>query len=268
MPATRHEVRSADGTLIRIWQSGSGRPLLIVPGTSTDPRAWDGVRDHIERHVTVAVMERRAILGDPLSQLDMEREFEDVAAAAKGLGDDVDVLGHSSGALCTLGASLLATNLRRLLLFEPPLEDDAALYQPALDRMWDLLRADDIDGVYDTWLKQYVGIPEEAAEGLKASPVGAAMRPFARYLPREMASHLARKWDPKAFAKVETPALYLVGGNTPPANEQLRGWIKLLEGVMPNFAVREIPGQDHFTPMLAPEVFAAFLLDCIQSGVC
>ncbi|MEX0785129.1 MAG: alpha/beta hydrolase [Dehalococcoidia bacterium] len=266
MPVERSEVPSTDGTLIPIWKSGSGRPLLIVPGTSTDPRAWDGVRDQIERHVTVAVIERRAILGDPLSQLDMEREFEDVAAVAKGLGDEVDVLGHSSGALCALGASLLAPNLRRLLLFEPPLEEDPVPYQPAMDRMWERLRAADIDGVYDTWLKQYVGIPEEAAEGLKASPAGAAMAPYAQYLPREMASHLAHKWDLKAFADVQTPTLFITGSISA-GNEQLRGWLPLLEGVMPNFTMREMPGLDHFAPMLAPGVFAAFLLDCVQSDL-
>jgi pimeloyl-ACP methyl ester carboxylesterase len=264
MAVAEHDARSADGTRIRYWLSGSGTPLLIVPGTSTDPRAWDAVRERIDPHVRVAVMERRAIVGEPLSQLDMEREFEDVAAVVTALGDEVDVLGHSSGALCALGAAPLV-KMRRLMLFEPPLEDDPAPYQPAMDRMWDRLRADDIDGVYDTWLKQYVGIPDEPAEGLKASPAGAAMRPFAQYLPREMASHFARKWDLTAFRNVRTPTLFITGSETV-GNEQLRGWLKLLQGVMPDFAVREIPGQDHFAPILAPDAFAAFLGDCLAEG--
>ena len=68
-------------------------------------------------------MDRRAITGDPLSELDLTMEFEDVAAVARSFGDDVAVLGHSAGALCTLGASLLLPRLKHLLLYEPPLEE-------------------------------------------------------------------------------------------------------------------------------------------------
>jgi pimeloyl-ACP methyl ester carboxylesterase len=218
----------------------------------------------MEHHVTFATIERRAICGDPLATLDMEREFEDVAAVAASLGSEIDVLGHSSGALCAMGAARLMTNVRRLLLFEPPLEDDPAPFQPAMDRMWQQLRTDDIDGVYDTWLKQYVGVPPEPADALKDSPVGTAMRPLAGYLPREMASHLAHRWDIGVLGTIRTPTVYITGSNTV-GNEQLRGWIHRLEGAMSNFSVVEIPGQDHFAPMLAPEEFANFLLTVIEA---
>jgi pimeloyl-ACP methyl ester carboxylesterase len=218
----------------------------------------------LEPHVTVATIERRAICGDPLATLSMEREFEDVAVVAKSLGPEIDVLGHSSGALCAMGAAPLMTNVRRLLLFEPPLEDDPVPFQPAMDRMWQQLRADDIDGVYDTWLKQYVGIPPEPADALKTSPVGIAMRPLAQYLPREMASHLAHRWNNDQLSKIRTDTVYITGSNTV-GNEQLRGWIDRLERVMPNFSVREIPGQDHFAPSLAPGEFADFLVAVLEA---
>ena len=94
MTTTRQEVSSADGTRIALDVSGTGPPLLIIPGTSTDPRSWDAVRAVIDPRRTVAVMTRRAVLGDPLGTLDIHREFEDVVAAAQSLGVAVDVLGH------------------------------------------------------------------------------------------------------------------------------------------------------------------------------
>ena len=55
----------------------------------------------------------------------------------------------------------------------------------------------------------------EAAEAAKASPVGAAMRPFAEYLPREMAAHLAWTFDAGALKSLSTRVVYLVGAQTP-----------------------------------------------------
>ena len=60
-------------------------------------------------------------------------------------------------------------------------------------------------------------------------------------------------------------AVYLVGSETPEANVELRGFIKLLEQALTNFAVREIPGQGHFANFFAPELLAAILLESIQT---
>ena len=263
MSAQLQEIRSADGHLIPVWVSGKGRPLLIVHGGATNHRSWEPVRAHLESHATVAVMDRRAITGDPLSELDLTMEFEDVAAVARSFGDDVAVLGHSAGALCTLGASLLLPRLKHLLLYEPPLEEGPH-YRSVLPRLHELLRADDIDGVYDVWLKEYVGMPEPVAEAVKSSPVGADNRLFAQYLPREMAAHLNWVFDPKSFSKVTATTVYFTGSETPQDNVQLWGFARMLKDTIPNFSVCEIPGQGHFANFHAPKLLAELVLDSIQ----
>jgi len=262
MAVQRHEVSSYDGTRIPLWTSGSGKPLLIVHGAATDHGTWEAVRKYLEPHAMVAVMDRRATFGDPLGALTMQSEFEDVAAVANWLGVDTALVGHSSGALCTLGASLLLPKLSRLVLYEPPLEQGPH-YPDALHRLNELLRANDIDGVFDAWLKQYVGMPESVAEQIKVSPLGVGIRSFARYLPREMASHLAHSFDARAFTKVTAATVYLLGSETPKDSVQLCGFIRLLEGTMPNFRVRELPGQGHFANVLAPELLAKAILDAV-----
>ena len=77
------------------------------------------MRAHLDDHFTVSIMDRRAASGDPSSPLEMNREFEDVAAVARSLDGDVAVFGHSSGALCALGAAPLIPNLHHLLLYGP-----------------------------------------------------------------------------------------------------------------------------------------------------
>jgi pimeloyl-ACP methyl ester carboxylesterase len=205
-------------------------------------------------------MDRRATFGDPLSQLSLTREFEDVAAAVGSLGSDVALFGHSSGALCALGASLLTPGISHLILYEPPLEQGPQ-YAIALRELQALLTAGDVDRVLDVWLTDYVGMPVPVAEKVKRSPIGADIRPFAQFLPREMAAHLDWHVDPAAFARVTAPTIYLVGSDTPEDNAQLRGFISLLQDTMPIFSVREIPGQGHFANYFAAELLAKTILE-------
>ncbi len=265
MPAQQQTVESSDGTLIPVWVSGQGQPLLIVHGAATNHGSWESVRAYLEPYLTVAAMDRRATFGDPMSQLDITTEFNDVAAVARSLGDRVAVFGHSSGAQCSLGASLLIPNLTDLILYEPPLDIDPQ-YLPKLRKLEALLRAGDVDGLYDSWLKEYVGMPAEVAEEVKASPIGAEIRAFAEYLPREMAAHVSWQLSPEAFAVVEAPTTYLVGEHTPEENEQLRGFIRLLERVMPDFRVHELPGQGHFANFRAPDRLAETILDILGAS--
>lgn len=264
MTLQRSEAQSNDGTQVSVWTSGRGRPLLIVHGAAGTHHTWEMMREHLDPYLTVAIMDRRATSGDPSSRLEMTREFEDVAAVARSLPGDLAVLGHSSGALCALGAAPLIPNLRHLLLYEPPLERGAH-YPIALQKLNQLLKKGDIDAVYDSWLKDYVRVPEVVAEQIKASPIGASMRPLAQYLPREMAAHLAWTFDPPAYSGVSARTVYLVGSETPEENLELRGFIKLLEKALPSFAVREIPQQGHFANFFAPQLLAAIILESIQT---
>src|SRR5262245_6967628 len=222
MSPQRSEVPSNDGTKVPLWTSGRGRPLLIVHGAAGTHGTWEVMREHLDHHFTVAIMDRRATSGDPSSPLEMTREFEDVAAVASLLGRDLALFGHSSGAVCALGAAPSIPELRQLLLYEPPLERGAH-FSTALQEMQQLLKAGDIDAVYDAWLKDYVGLPEAVAEQWKASPIGASMRPHAQYLPREMAAHLVWTFDPRTLSGVSARTVYLVGSETPQEEMTLRG---------------------------------------------
>jgi pimeloyl-ACP methyl ester carboxylesterase len=253
--AMRSQVWRVDGTWIPVWTSGSGPKLLIVHGEATNHESWEGVRRVLNHCFTVITMDRRATFEYPFSALEMEQEIRDVAAVANSLDDDVTILGHSSGALCALGAAPHVPRLHHLLLYEPPLEQGEHV-GPAIDRLDRLLRQGDLDGLVDTWLTEYLRLPSDAAEGIKRSEAGVEIRRYASYLPRETAEHRRWRLRPEHCADMGVPVTYLVGGNTPQDSREYRGMIAELGALVPDLRVRELAGELHFAHFSNPELLA------------
>lgn len=259
MAIEQYDVAAADGTPIPVWKSGSGTPLLMVHGATANHEAWEPVRPYLEGERTVATVDRRASFGDPFGELNLETEFDDIARVAESLGEQVDLFGHSSGALCAMGAALRMKNLRRLVLYEPPMV--AGVEPPpeaaaAFAQMDAQLKAGDAAGLRQTFARSVGGRSladpdafEEALEDFEA---------FALYIPREMAALAAcTSLAPEAFAGVQAPTLFLAGADTPAG--ALRAYIEPLSDVMPSFTVWEIPGQEHMANTLAPEAISRLI---------
>lgn len=255
----RYEVRSADGTVIPVWKSGSGRPLLCLHGGLNNHTAFDPVRPYFEPHSTVLVMDRRSSFGDPLSRYSPEREFEDIAAVASTVAGELDVVGHSSGALCALESSLGIANLRRLILYEPPFPGPQWL--PLSKRLGRLQAAGDYEGILEAFYGVQ-GTPAAVLAEMKASPDWPRRLELARFLPREAAAITLRP-DPERFRALTVPMLLLVGADTPEGHHH-RGYVSVLQGVVPRITVREIPEQRHGAMTRAPDVFARMVLDFLE----
>ena len=70
-------------------------------------------------------------------------------------------LGHSYGALCSLEAALLVTNINKLILYEPAISEGAPIYPPdARDRIPALINSGDREGVSLAFYREIVGVPE------------------------------------------------------------------------------------------------------------
>src|SRR5262245_53260837 len=116
-------VTSRDATKIAVFVSGHGRPLVLVPGTTSDHTTWRFVVPLLEPHVAVYAVDRRGggDSGDA-KEYSLEMEWIDVAAvvdaAAAQAGGPVDLLGHSYGGNVAYGAAGVTTNVRKLVLYE------------------------------------------------------------------------------------------------------------------------------------------------------
>jgi pimeloyl-ACP methyl ester carboxylesterase len=256
----RSVIISRDGTSIPVFRSGSGRPLILVHGGSGDHTAWDPILPYLEPHRTVLAVDRRNGFTDPAVHYDLRREFEDVAAVACEAGDEVELLGASSGAICALGAAKLVANLRKLVLFEPPL---IAGNPPNLE-LRRLVAEGDLEAAAEVVQRDILKVSSEAIAERKAAPGWARYVSRIGYFAREEA--IVQAWQPdlEALSRLEVPVLLLVGGDTP-AGHHHRGYIKLLEAAGANLTVAEIPGQEHFAPARAPEQFTKLLLDFLEA---
>ncbi|CAG0965330.1 N-formylmaleamate deformylase [Methanosarcinales archaeon] len=157
-------VISKDGTPIAYQRSGKGSVLVLIHGTTSDhSTTWKFILASLEEHFTVYAMDRRGRgeSGDgPAYSLD--REAEDVAVLIDSIGQPVNVLGHSYGALCAIKAALLTNNIRRLILYEGVPARGIDLYKPGIiDEMQKLIDSGKTEDALMIMFREVVNMPED-----------------------------------------------------------------------------------------------------------
>jgi len=247
-------IRSKDGTPIAYWHSGVGTPLLLVHGTVGDHLTWAPVLAALERHCSVYTMDRRG-RGDSgdANAYALEREGEDIAAVIDAIGGAVDVVGHSFGGTCTLEATRLTANVRRLILYEPPMPFGLR-YWPAefSARMQAFLDAGEREQALLLFFRDIVKMPPHEIAAAQALPTWPARVAAVHTIPRELQSLDSYTFDAGRFGRMETPTALLLGGESPPS---MRTIAETLHTALPNSQIVVLPGQQHVAMRTAPDVF-------------
>lgn len=268
MTHTMHRVTSRDGTQIAYWKSGQGPPLVLVHGATVDHTNWQALLPYLEPHVTVHAMDRRGRGGSgDVPDHDVAREFEDVAAVvdavAQNGGSAVDVLGHSYGGECALGAAALTASICRLVLYEGwPSPDREVLdwYRKVAQQLQPLLLAGDREEALEAFYRQIVNVSDEELVAVKAHPTWRARVAAVHTSIRELRAGTI--FDPERAARITVPVLMLVGGDTPDA---LRHEPETVAAALPDARLEVLEGQQHIAHRRAPDLFArrvlAFLHD-------
>jgi pimeloyl-ACP methyl ester carboxylesterase len=253
-----NSVRAPDGTLIAFSRSGSGEPLVLVHGTGGDRNRWRPILPQLESRFTVHAIDRRG-RGDSgdTQPYAFEREFEDVAAVVDSIatpGAPVNLLGHSHGAICALEGALRAkTNLRRLVLYEPPMTMGTSIYPPqVLDRLRELTNANDREGILRTFFSEVVRMPPHELQRMQTLPSWPARIAAAHTLVRELEVNDSYRPDDARLRRLQVPTLLLLGGDSPAF---FRRAIETLAATLPNNRVVVLPGQQHIAIDTAPELF-------------
>jgi pimeloyl-ACP methyl ester carboxylesterase len=137
-------VVSADGTRIAYRRLGTGPVLVFVHGSVSTHTDWMRVAKLLAPHYTCYTIDRRgrAHSGPGHSSYSLEREYEDIAAVIAQTGPVAALIGHSYGAICTLGAAL-RNPVPRLVVYEPPLPTGGPIageflepYKRAIAAIW------------------------------------------------------------------------------------------------------------------------------------
>jgi len=248
--------RSADGVTIVAAEAGSGPPLVLVHGTGADHGRWAPVLPALAAQFTVHCMERRG-RGESGDGADyrIEREFEDVKALVDAIGEPVALLGHSHGAICALEATLLTSNVQKLVLYEPPIATDAAVHPASvIERLQGLLDAGDREGVVTTFFGETVRMPASELARLRSLPNWPARVAAAHTIPRELRADEDYRFDAARFSNLRVPTLLLLGGESPPFFETA---LARIEQAMPSSHITVLPGQRHTAMNSAPELFVS-----------
>ena len=255
------KVISPDGTLIAYHRSGTGPPLILVPGSgAANPVAWTAVLSSLEEYFSVYADDRRGRgeSGDgPIYTI--EREFEDIATVVDSTGEPAYLLGHSFGALCALEAALLTANDRKLILYEPAIPFPGVPIYPAgvIDRLQALLDAGDQEGVLTTLYRDVARLSPDEIEQFKSSPTWLTRLATAHTLPREARAEEGYYFDAQRFKDLQMPILLLLGGESP---SFLKAATQTIEKALPNSHVVVLPGQQHIAMYTAPDLFLQSVL--------
>jgi pimeloyl-ACP methyl ester carboxylesterase len=258
---------SKDGTSIAFWTGGEGPPLLLVHGGLADhTTTWPMVLPALEKRFTVLVMDRRGrgASGDAAAYR-LAREPEDVAAVVDAIGGQVFVLGHSHGGLCSLEAALLTPNLSRLIVYEGvPLKGADHTPPGAIDWLEEMLAGGDAEGALVAFLRDFVEMPSEEIALMRSQRDAWAIRlGNVPSLLRELRAYEAYVFAPERFRALATPALLVVGGDSP-AREltDARG----VAAALPHARVAVLPGQQHVAMFTAPELFVREVVGFLEES--
>ena len=216
---------SKRGVPIAVFEAGvtdsPEPPLVLVHGATADHTTFRAVAPVLGLRRRLFAVDRRGrgASGDS-AEYSIDLEYDDLAAVADAIGagvpGSVDVLGHSYGGRCALGASLRTPTIRRVVAYESAPLPPGASYRPAglLERVRDDLSRGDKEAALSDFLAGIVGLSPEALDAYRAEPVWPARVAAAHTILREVEAETTPAAGLEALSAVTVPVLLIVGGTS------------------------------------------------------
>lgn len=257
-------VSSADGTRISYRRLGTGPALVFVHGSVSTHTDWMRVAKLLAPHYTCYTIDRRgrAHSGPGHSPYSLEREYEDIAAVINQAGPIAALIGHSYGAICTLGAAL-RNPVPRLVVYEPPLPTGGPVAGEFLEPYKRAIAAGDLDTALEIGFLHFTRISEQALANLRATKAWPRLRTLAPTWTRELEAMDAIDPTVDRYAALTCPILMLLGALSP--DHPLRDASRALANVLPQARVETIEKQSHFAIRNAPETVTRLIASFLAS---
>ncbi len=115
-----------NGAQLEYFEKGSGEPLILVHGSSSDYRAWKHQQDELSKHFRTIIYSRRYHWPNKEipdgKEYTMSEQLDDLEALVSSLNAaPAHLMGHSYGAFLSLLLAIKNPKLvRSLILAEPP----------------------------------------------------------------------------------------------------------------------------------------------------
>ncbi len=254
-----------DGTEIRALEEGAGPVILLVPGGLEDGSSWAKVSASLATDHRVLVLLRRQyrldITNGPVLMAD---EVADITALTRAVGEQMLIVGHSSGAVLTLEA-LTATPsaFYGSVVYEPPIALGGLLGGEALVHAQRAIASGKPGKAVQIFTRDMVKLPAWQAGFIR---MFVTLSPKMRGLaPRQMddvaaMDALGERMD--TYAKIPVPVL-LLGGDRSPGN--LADVLTALGNILPRTSRSVLKGQGHSAHMRAPQELARIIAAFYQT---
>lgn len=258
-------VTSKDGTKIAYDKSGSGPAVILVSGATMARSGFAELAQLLSSKLTVYNYDRRG-RGDSTDTqpFAVDREIEDIEALIDEAGGTASLYGISSGAcLAMLAAAKLGDKVSKLAMYEAPYDEMEVAaenwkeYRTNLDKAI----AENRRGDAVTLFMKLVGVPDQAIEGMKSSPMWPgleAVAPTLRYDAAEMGEDRSVPVD--TAKKVAIQSLVMDGGASMQIMPFMRTSADKLAKAMSKSKRKTVEGQSHDvdSKVLAPVLLEFF----------
>jgi len=245
-------VTSADGTTIAFERWGAG-PAIIAVDAAGSYRDFRPLRPPVEplaARFTVYAYDRR---GRGASRDTMpyaiEREIDDLAALIDEAGGSACVYGMSSGCLLALHAAASGLAIRKLALFEPPIEaTEAPSGETDFTRELAELVAAGRRREAVEFFHRGIGVPQEVMARM-SPPVAGKLEAVAHTLVYDC--RLSDSMSLQLVRSVTVPTLVI---DSQGSSDELTGMAATVLAALPNSTHRSLAGEWHGVPdeTLAP----------------
>jgi pimeloyl-ACP methyl ester carboxylesterase len=258
-------IPSTDGTMIGVERFGSGPPLLLVHGTSSTRSHWQGVAPTLAKHYTLYLMNRRGRNdSDDATTYQMAQEFSDVASVVDAIGGPIDMIGHSYGAVCALEAAILTPNVKRLIIYEPPMPTAAVAAssdESGADKLDELLAAGRPADVLIHFYRHIIGVPEAGIARRIESPDWQERLALVATVPRELRATRRYAFNAEKAGRLAIPVLVMVGADSPP---RYQSSTQMLQSSLPRARTVSLPNEKHNAVETAPDLFLGEVLKFLE----
>ena len=261
-----HRATAADGTEIAGPVHGQGPPLVLAHGGVDDGTlSWGPLLPQLAERFTcfVPAMRGRGHSADHADHRP-ERHADDLVAFIDSIGEEVGLVGYSTGGTSACGAAARGTSVSALALFESAVfefweeGEDAKRFQDGIVKMHEAVAEELLADGAQAILRAFSNDEEMAA--MEQAGYFERFGPFVPHLLRVIEQAAATRApspnDPAELAKITVPCMLLYGSHTTTAHaDSMRSLAKHL----PDAHLRELEGVGHMAPILAPEPVAAEL---------
>jgi pimeloyl-ACP methyl ester carboxylesterase len=262
------KVTSEDGTSIACWVSGQGPPLVLVHGAFADHTRWEPVVPTLSNHFTVYSVDRRGrgASGDSPAY-SIEREFDDITAVLDSIPAPVSLLGHSYGGISALEAALRTWNIKKLIIFEPPVYKEGERLPPQLvGKINALVEMGDREKAVMTFMTAGLKMLPQQVEMARSLPSWRARLEAVRVVPRELEAVERYNFNPERFIGLKVPTLLFVGGESPPPMKEAT---KIVHEALSQSRIMVMPGEGHAAgglPGPGAEFMAKKIIDFLEEA--